>query len=71
MFEYLVSTWWNCLGRIRRCDLVGGSVSLGAHFEVSKDHARRSQCTTLFPACGRPELSVTPVAVPLCPSRGL
>lgn len=23
MFEYLVPGWWNCLGRIRKCDFVG------------------------------------------------
>lgn len=27
---------WNCLGRMRKCGLVGGSVSLGTDFEVSK-----------------------------------
>lgn len=24
IFEYLVSNWWNCSGRIRRCGLIGG-----------------------------------------------
>jgi hypothetical protein len=28
--------WWNCVERIRRCGLVGGGVSLGVDFEVSK-----------------------------------
>jgi hypothetical protein len=31
--------WWNCLGQIRRCGLVGRGVSLGQYFEVSKAHA--------------------------------
>jgi hypothetical protein len=35
--EHLVRSWWDCLGRIRRCGLVGGGVSLGTGFEVSKD----------------------------------
>jgi hypothetical protein len=37
IFKYLVSNWWSYLGRIRGCGLVGGDVSLGASFEVSKD----------------------------------
>jgi hypothetical protein len=36
--EYFFSSWWNYLGRIRRCVLVGGGVSLGMSFEVSKAH---------------------------------
>lgn len=28
-FEYLVLSWWHCLGRFRNCDFAGGSVSLG------------------------------------------
>jgi hypothetical protein len=36
MFECLVPSWWNCLGRIRRCGLFGGGVSLGVIFEVSR-----------------------------------
>ena len=43
MFEYLVSSWWNYLERIRRCGLVRGGVSLGDVLEVSKD----SQCAPL------------------------
>lgn len=26
-FEYLISSWWNCLGRIRRCGFVEGGAS--------------------------------------------
>lgn len=37
MFEYLVPSWWNHLGRIPRDGLVGGGVSLGVGFAVSKD----------------------------------
>jgi hypothetical protein len=37
MFEYFV-LMWNCLGRIMRYGLVGGGVSLGVGFEVSKSH---------------------------------
>ena len=28
---------WNCLKRIGRCGLLGGSVSVGEGFDVSKD----------------------------------
>lgn len=35
MFEFLVPSWENCLGRNKRYGFVGGSVSLGASFEVS------------------------------------
>ena len=34
LFECQVPSWWNCLGRIRGCGLVGGGVSLGVGFEV-------------------------------------
>jgi hypothetical protein len=27
MFEHLAACWWNCLGRIRRCGLVGGGIT--------------------------------------------
>ena len=36
---YLVRSCLNCLGRIRRRGLVGGGVSMGVNFEVSKAHA--------------------------------
>lgn len=29
MFEYLVLSWWHCLGKFMRCVLAGGSMSLG------------------------------------------
>ena len=38
MFECLVLSWWNHLGRIRRCGLAGGKMIVGAGFEVSKAH---------------------------------
>lgn len=38
MFEYLMPSWWNCLGRMRRHVLVGG-IPLGMGFEVLKVHA--------------------------------
>jgi hypothetical protein len=28
IFEYLGPSWWNCLGRIRRCGLIERGVSL-------------------------------------------
>ena len=28
ILEYLVPSWWNCLGRIRRRGLAGGGVAL-------------------------------------------
>jgi hypothetical protein len=45
MFEYLISSWWNYLGRIRRCDLAAGGVPLGMGFEISKAHAILSKLT--------------------------
>lgn len=36
MFEYLVSSWWNCFGRIRKCGLAGEGVSQRAVCGVSK-----------------------------------
>ena len=35
-FEYLVPEYWNSLGRIRRCGLVGEGMSLRVGFEVLK-----------------------------------
>lgn len=32
--EYLVTRWWNYLGRLKRCGFVGEGVSLGAGFPV-------------------------------------
>ena len=32
----------SCLGRIRRCGFIGGSVLLGMHLNVSKAHAKPS-----------------------------
>ena len=43
MFECLVPSWWNCLGRIGRCGLRERGVSLGVGFEDSKDWCH-SQC---------------------------
>lgn len=45
----LVFSWWNCLERIRRWDLVEQGVSPGMDFEVSKPHAI---LISLSPACG-------------------
>jgi hypothetical protein len=37
MFEYLVPSWWNCLGRIKMCGLVEECRSLEmGFFEVLK-----------------------------------
>lgn len=35
-FECLVSSSWNCLGRTRGCDFVGGNMSLVVDLEVSE-----------------------------------
>ena len=29
IFDYLVPRWWNCLGRVRRGNFIGGGMSLG------------------------------------------
>ena len=39
MFEYLVPSWWNCLERIKRYDLIREGVALGLGFGVSNVHA--------------------------------
>lgn len=39
MFEYLVPSRWNYLGRIMRRGLLGGGLLLRADFEVSNDDA--------------------------------
>lgn len=36
-FEYLFSSWWTCLGTLRRCGFVKGDVPLEAGFQISKD----------------------------------
>lgn len=42
MLEYLVSSRWKCLGRMRRGGLVGGGVLPGVCFIVLKSHTRPS-----------------------------
>ena len=42
MFEYSVSRWWTCLGRIGRCGFVGGGVLLAGGFGISKSQANPS-----------------------------
>ena len=36
MFEILDPSWWHHLGRIRRCALAGGGVSMGVGSELTK-----------------------------------
>lgn len=36
LFEYLVPSWWLCLGRFRKCGLAAGNMLLRAGFEVLK-----------------------------------
>lgn len=36
MFENLLPSWWNFLGRRRRCGFVGRGVLLGGRSEISK-----------------------------------
>lgn len=38
VFEFLVSTWWSCLGMIKRWDLIDRYMSLRAHFKVLNAH---------------------------------
>lgn len=59
MFEYLVSSWQNCLGKIR-CDLVGTNVPLGAGFEVSEEAIPSVLCLLLAVGDGRCQLSPPP-----------
>lgn len=51
--------------RIRRCGLVGRSVSLGTGFEVSKDSPHAQFILPMPPDCrSRHELSDVPAAMP-------
>ena len=43
--------WWNCLGRIRRCGLVEGGVSLEMDFKVSKAQIILSQLSLPHDCC--------------------
>lgn len=69
MFEILVPSWWHRLGKIRRCALVGGGVSMGMGFEVPKRPCH-SQLALSRACVSRCKLSVTapapslPVAMP-------
>jgi hypothetical protein len=69
IFKCLVSGWWNCLVRIRRCTLIGGGVSLGVGFEVSEALAI---AWVSSPTSCRCELSATapepclPACLPAC-----
>jgi hypothetical protein len=51
VFECLAPSWWDYLGRIRRCGLVGGGVSLGVGFEGLNNHAFLSQPLSLHGCC--------------------
>lgn len=48
MFEYLVFSWWNCLGGIESHGLVRESVATEVSFEVSKDISQRAPPTSYF-----------------------
>jgi hypothetical protein len=66
MFGCLVLSWWNYVGRIRRCGFVGGGVSLEVDFEFSKDSCR-FLTLSLSPACAlRCELSAAVPGTYLC-----
>jgi hypothetical protein len=49
MFECLVLSWWNYLGRIRRGGIVRGGILLEGEFEASKTHATLSISFCLWP----------------------
>lgn len=50
IFDYLAGRMavFERLKRSKRCDHVGGSVSLGLGFEVSKEHARPSSLSSFW-----------------------
>lgn len=59
LFKHLVPSWWNCLGRVRRHDLVGGRrASKNLWHSLSLPYAFGSRC----------ELSVA-APVPCQPAR--
>lgn len=45
-FEYLASSWWCCLGRLRRFGLAGGCTLLRVSFKISKP-----TCHSQFAVC--------------------
>ena len=50
----------DCLGRIRRYGLVGGGVSLGVDFKVSKVHTRpKMEMDSLSEAVSKPPLNAS------------
>jgi hypothetical protein len=67
IFECLVIKEWHYLRRIRRCGLVGGSLSLGADIEVSKAQAYPSIFLLLLPTKLNVELSA-PSPAPQMPT---
>lgn len=48
MYFWLSPQLINCLKRIKKCGLVGGSLSLGVGFKVSKAHSRPSSSLFLY-----------------------
>jgi hypothetical protein len=63
IFEYLVPSWWNCLGRIRRYGLVGGMLLGGGvlvcSFSLSLSLSLISFCSSAMPAyCQTPNYDV-------------
>lgn len=57
MLECPVPSWWNCLGKIRCCGLIGGEVALLGDvchwdFEILKAYAGPDLTLFLPPACG-------------------
>ena len=68
MFGYLVIRQWLSLTGIKRCGLVGGSMSLEADLDVSNAQARPSFSIFLLPMDPNVELSTTSSApwLPVC-----
>lgn len=50
VLQYVVPTWWNCLGRIKKYGLIGGGVPLGVGLGVSRPMP--FQVCSRLPFCG-------------------
>lgn len=65
MLKYLVPSRQSCLGRVRRCGLVGGSVLLRLGFEVSEAQAQ-AVSLSLSAVCGSGYKPLSSRAMPAC-----
>lgn len=71
MFECLVPSCWNCLGRIGKSGLAGEGVTLRPSFEVRKDSGQFLSAVFCSKFKSRCEFSIVPVFMTLLSHHGL